>query len=129
MLSGAQATLASAWMASLGLALMRFGGFLLSRSWHENRRVAGGDSALGDDVFHPGEFFAVGRNGGLFEAVGGRKRRDDFFGCTGRFGFRGGCQARFGGFLLVPLDSCAEMRSGAQKMSSEAAAVASRDWR
>src|SRR6266478_7035334 len=61
--------------------------------------VAGGDSSLCDDVFDPGDVFAVGRDSGLFEAVRGRERVDDVLRWSGGFWFCGGGETRFGGLL------------------------------
>ena len=64
-----------------------------------NHGVAGGDAVFCDDVLDPGDFFAVGRNGGLFETVRGGERVDDVLRCAGSFGLCDGFEARFGGLF------------------------------
>ncbi len=92
--------------------------------------VTGGDSLFCDDVFNPGDFLAVGRDGGLFETVRGGERIDDVLRGAGGFGLGDGFEARFGGLFgaaglfqrsFLPEDPCA-----AKRRNSEAAATATR---
>ena len=99
LLSGDQATLPSAWTASATPALMRLGGVLLSRSARRSpccrwrRRLC-------DDIFDPGDFLAVGRDGGLFETVRGGERVDDVLRRRAEaLGFCDSFETRFGGLL------------------------------
>ena len=78
---------------------MRLGGFFAFEIRNVNDCVAGGRASFRDDVFHPGDFFAIGRDGGLFEAVRGGERVEDLLRRAGRFGFCGGGEARFGGLF------------------------------
>lgn len=52
-----------------------------------------------DDVFDPGHFLAVRRDGGLFKAMRGREKIDDVLCGERGFRLRGGGETRFGGLL------------------------------